>query len=143
MIDWLIDWLSVAFLPIQEYFNHIRSHHFRWTVGVNSISIIYCLGRCFFLWTIKQGSQKDIKHQPPLFYVSIITWSSHSEKFYQRPYHNRVMCHVEESQFICGQSQVLTGLNLGLCVCKFIKFPFDCRQEMNLINIFTIIILIN
>ena len=38
-----------------------------------------------------------------------------------------VMCHVRGYPFICGQSHVLTGLNLGLCsVCKFIKFPVDC-----------------
>ena len=63
-----IDWLSVSTRLLRESFTHIGSHHFRWSVGLNSISIIHSLGtNCSKL---------------PIVWVAIITRSSDYLKFY-------------------------------------------------------------
>ena len=49
MIDWLI---AYYFCPVREYFTHIKSQHFRWMVGLKSISILYSSGtNCSKLWS--------------------------------------------------------------------------------------------
>ena len=42
--DLMIDSTSVAFRPVRDCFTHMGSRHFRWRVGLKSISIIYSLG---------------------------------------------------------------------------------------------------